>query len=74
MEKGIPPYVGVHRIEIQAGPDGCVSIRPFGRSATAELPLTPGFLVLTQQMAQELAEDLLGAAAQSMEAHQRSQN
>lgn len=59
--------VALARMDLNTAPAGHVTLRPFVRGPSGEIPALPWYLVLTNRQARELAQDLLDCAAQSEE-------
>jgi len=75
MSKEMPEYVGVAEFEMHLADEGLVMIRPFGRTESGQrIPLTPFQMVLTNDMAAGLGQDLLDAAAESLSRAQGKRN
>lgn len=59
--------VALARMDLNTAPAGHITIRPLVHGPDGELPATPWLLVLTNQQARTLAQDLADCAAQSAE-------
>lgn len=70
----LPEYVGLAEMEIHTAPEGHITIRPHANSVDGQVPLLPCQVVLTQQQARALAQDLLDAADQSAEEAKERRN
>lgn len=69
-----PEYVRLHSMELKVSDDGHVAIKPFLPTHEGPRAAMPCHLVLTQQQARELAQDLLDAADQCAEQATASRN
>lgn len=71
MDKKQPEYVALAHFEMHTAPGARVTMRPFVNSENGVIPSTPWHLVLTQEEARALAQDLLDCADQSQEEAQQ---
>lgn len=75
MERNPNEYTGLHETEIEIGPRGHITLLLLGLDHEGRsIPLSPFRVVLNQEQARSLAQNLLDAAAESYEYQHKSRS